>query len=105
MQGLRLDPGTAAELIHASKAIRWSSLYPLLTKMAEATWAWTPAWSAFGTLPFLRPLQGLDSLLGKTLSTCTKDMHLDMGQIMKSVSCHPVALLFAAAAIAFVRKL
>ncbi len=85
LQRLHLASGTAKELIHASKAIRWSSLYPLLTKMAEAAWACTPAWSAFAVLHFLRPLQALDLLLGKTLSTCTKDMHLDKGQITKSV--------------------
>ncbi len=105
LQGLRLDPGTAGELTHASKAIRWSSLYPLLTKLAEATWAWTPTWSAWGVLHFLRPLQGLDLLIGKTLPICSKDMYLDKGQTMKSVSCYPFALLFAAAATAIVHVL
>lgn len=105
LQGLRLDTGTAGDLIHASKAIKWSSLYPLLTKLAEATWAWTPTWSAWGVLHFLRALEGLDLLLGKTLSICSKDMYLDKGQIMNSVSFYPFALLFAAAAVATVHVL
>ncbi|DBA68337.1 TPA: hypothetical protein ACH3X2_013648 [Trebouxia sp. C0005] len=64
LKGLCLDLGTAGELIHASKVIRWSSLYPLLTKLAEATGAWTPTWSAWGVRYFLEALQGLELLLG-----------------------------------------
>lgn len=105
LQGLRLDTGTARELIHASKAIRWSSLYPLLAKLADATSAWTPTWSAWGVLHFLRPLQGLDLLLGKALPICSKDMYLDKRQSMKSILCHPFALLFAATAIVIVHVL
>lgn len=102
LQGLCLDLGTAGELIHASKVIRWSSLYPLLTKLAEATGAWTPTWSAWGVRYFLEALQGLELLLGKTLLICSKDMYLHKGQIMTSVSCDPFAFRFAAAAMAIV---
>ena len=76
LQGRYLDAYTAWELVRASKAIMWSILYPLLTKLAEATWAWSPAWSAWGVLHFLRPVQGLGLLLGKMLLICSKDMYL-----------------------------
>ena len=37
LQGRRLDLGSAQELMKASKALCWSSLYPILTTLADTS--------------------------------------------------------------------
>jgi hypothetical protein len=68
LQGMKLNTGTAEELIHASKAMGWSSLYPFLTRLADATYAWACTESASGAGLSLKAFQGLKLLLGKLVS-------------------------------------
>ena len=108
LQGRPLDTGTAEELIHAAKAIGWSSLYPLLTKLADATCDDDDDWIFWDVMRFLHAFQGLHVLLGELLLICiqlprrSKVVILDTGQIIYLVSLCLAALLVVVAAVAFV---
>lgn len=69
LQGMSLNTGTAEDLIHASKAMGWSRLYPLLIRLADTTHAWAcTADSAWVLELSEQAFQGLKSLLGKLVS-------------------------------------
>lgn len=103
-----LDTRTAEDLIHAAKAVGWSSLYPLLTKLANTTCdddedIWVP----WDVKRFLHAFQGLHVVLGELMLICSKVDVLDTGQIVNHVSFYPgaAAFLIVVVAVAFVHVL
>ncbi|DBB06171.1 hypothetical protein WJX82_003786 [Trebouxia sp. C0006] len=63
-KGLALNRDTAGELIHASKAVGWSRLCPVLISLADATCALFCTDSAAGLRVGREAFQGLKLLLG-----------------------------------------
>ena len=91
--------------MHAAKSIGWSSLYPLLTELADATCDDEYDWIWWDVMRFLQAFQALHVFLGELLLICSKVVILGTGQINNPVSLCPAALLVVAAAGAFVRVL
>jgi len=107
LQGRTLDTSTAEELIHAAKAVGWSSLYPLLTNLANTTCDDDNNWIPWDVMRFLHAFQGLHVLLGELMLICSKVVVLDTGQIVNHVLFSPgaAAFLVVVAAVAFVHVL
>ena len=107
LQARTLDTRTAEDLIHAAKAVGWSSLYPLLTKLANTTCDDDDNLIPWDVMRFLHAFQGLHVLLGELMLICSKVVVLDTGQIVNHVSFSPgaAAFLVVVAAVAFVHVL
>lgn len=72
LQIKRLDQGTALELVKASRALSWSSLYPILNAMAELTCFGPRDDHELSVLHMLNAFEALDLLLGEVLLLCCR---------------------------------
>lgn len=65
----RLDQGTALELVKASRALSWSSLFPILSAMAQVTCFGPRNDHELSVLHILNAFEALDLLLGEPALT------------------------------------
>lgn len=81
LQIKRLDQGTALQLVKASKALSWSSLYPILNAMAMVTLYATRDDHELTVLHVLNALEALHLLLGEALLLCCRVVSKCLGWV------------------------